>query len=248
MQRLTLLLLLTVSWSIVAAQAPLIDEELEVRRYAVEIVIFRYAEEISVGTELFVPDRPPAEEPIEVISDDDVRGDDRKIKAPQLRDLEMLLFTDDDFTMDGVVRRFEQLDVYETIYHVGWTQATYPPEETAAIDLRVLRVPPRGLDGSFSLYLGRFLHLVVDLALDERAGVNQPAAIDRPTSNYSDYRQRRDIDAYGDAGPVRYRIRENRIFKNGEIRYFDHPKFGVIAKITRVEEDETEELVGRTGQ
>jgi hypothetical protein len=55
---------------------------------------------------------------------------------------------------------------------------------------------------------------------------------------------------------VRYRIQENRIVKNGEIRYFDHPKFGVIAKVTRVEvaedsdEDErpeSQQLLGRTG-
>ena len=34
---------------------------------------------------------------------------------------------------------------------------------------------------------------------------------------------------------------ENRIVKNGELRYFDHPKFGVIAKITRVDEAEADE-------
>jgi hypothetical protein len=33
--------------------------------------------------------------------------------------------------------------------------------------------------------------------------------------------------------------------KNGDIRYFDHPKFGVIAKITRVEETE-EEIIDDT--
>ena len=42
-------------------------------------------------------------------------------------------------------------------------------------------------------------------------------------------------------GPVRYVINENRILKNGELRYYDHPKFGVLAKVTRIEEDEEEE-------
>ena len=40
--------------------------------------------------------------------------------------------------------------------------------------------------------------------------------------------------------------------KNGELRYFDHPKFGVLAKITRVEEPEAGELepqlIGQPGQ
>ena len=55
-------------------------------------------------------------------------------------------------------------------------------------------------------------------------------------------------------GPVRYRIQEDRIVRNNDIRYFDHPKFGVIAKVTRVEKEDEEtqvespELVGRVGQ
>jgi hypothetical protein len=52
--------------------------------------------------------------------------------------------------------------------------------------------------------------------------------------------------------PVRYRIFEDRIFKSGDLRYFDHPKFGVLAKITRVEEPGDEEpeaaLLGEPGQ
>ena len=41
---------------------------------------------------------------------------------------------------------------------------------------------------------------------------------------------------------MRYAIREDRIFKSGDLRYFDHPKFGVLAKITRVEEEPEEAL------
>ena len=55
---------------------------------------------------------------------------------------------------------------------------------------------------------------------------------------------------------MRFRIQEDRIVKNGETRYFDHPKFGVVAKVTRVEEEEpvddefakSRELLGRLRQ
>jgi hypothetical protein len=51
---------------------------------------------------------------------------------------------------------------------------------------------------------------------------------------------------------VRFRIAEDRIFKSGDLRYFDHPKFGVLAKISRVEEPEDDEaeagLAGELGQ
>lgn len=37
------------------------------------------------------------------------------------------------------------------------------------------------------------------------------------------------------AAPVYYRIREDRIVRNGELRYYDHPRFGAVAKITRID-------------
>ena len=39
------------------------------------------------------------------------------------------------------------------------------------------------------------------------------------------------------APAVFYRISEDRILRNGETRYYDHPKFGLLARVTRVEEE-----------
>jgi hypothetical protein len=36
---------------------------------------------------------------------------------------------------------------------------------------------------------------------------------------------------------VRYRITEDRIMRDGDIRYFDHPRFGMLARVTRVPDD-----------
>ena len=47
--------------------------------------------------------------------------------------------------------------------------------------------------------------------------------------------------------PVRYRIVEDRIMKTGDIRYFDHPRFGVIAKVTRPEEEPASAGTGNEG-
>jgi len=110
---------------------------------------------------------------------------------------------------------------------------------TEPIELASLAVPPDGLEGRLTLYLSRYLHLVVDLQLDaEDAG----SGLDDEVSNYGDYRTTNEltINEFGDVvtpGPVRYRIQENRILRNGELRYFDHPKFGVLAKVLRVDED-----------
>ena len=41
-----------------------------------------------------------------------------------------------------------------------------------------------------------------------------------------------------------YRISEDRILRSDEIRYFDHPKFGMLAKLTRVKESELPDAEG----
>ena len=66
-------------------------------------------------------------------------------------------------------------------------------------------------------------------------------AFDEPAFTFGDARLMYDDEYQPEEGPVRYRIQENRILKNGDIRYFDHPKFGVIAKVTRIERVEPEE-------
>jgi hypothetical protein len=139
--------------------------------------------------------------------------------------------------MTEILGRLERLDVYEPIMHFGWTQATWPEEQTEAIPLHRFAEVPEGLDGTLTLYLSRFLHLVVDLQLD----APQEEDVEyRPTPGYGDYAALQDYDAQGPL-PVRYRIQENRILRNGELRYYDHPKFGLLAKVTRVEEEEEED-------
>ncbi len=126
--------------------------------------------------------------------------------------------------------------------HFGWTQPTLPPEYTKPVSLHMFGRPPEGLDGRFELYLSRYLHLVVDLALaastegESVVAATAMSGFDDPRPGYAAGGSRL-------GAPVFYRIREDRIFKNGDIRYFDHPKFGVVAKVTRVE-DETEATAG----
>ena len=71
-----------------------------------------------------------------------------------------------DFQLGDIMDRMKRLDVYEPIMHFGWTQATWPDEQTEAIPLQRLAPPPAGLDGALTLYLSRYLHLVVDLQLE----------------------------------------------------------------------------------
>jgi len=239
------------------------DEEAEetvepVKRYTVELIIFAYGESVSAGTEIWRPDEPAVENTRETPTDnyfDDFGEQLTEIEAPAIArrymDLELVLFGKDDFTMNGIYDKLVELDAYEPLVRAGWTQPTYERAVTASIPLDTLANSPPWIDGELTLYLGRYLHLVVDLTMDEDRSSSQEAEETSPgVLSFGDSRLQNEygpIDAYGEllAPPIRYRIFEDRIMKNGDIRYFDHPKFGVIAKTTRFEEEE-EEIIDDT--
>jgi hypothetical protein len=231
--------------------------------YAVELIVFTYRAADSGGNEIFVPDKPKlvpdAEEELPAEVNQNVSGDvPQEIpsdlpdagsqgrtgtlseQVPERERIELHLLEPDAYTMDDIYRTLERLDAYQPIMRAGWTQTTPPKEVSPAVHLRALASPPPGLDGSVTLYRGRYLHLVVDLALDADSGHPSTTATDRLIA-YGDDRVRNDDGNPGmDAmlqQPVRYRIFEDRIMKVGDIRYFDHPRFGVIARVTRPEEN-----------
>ncbi len=236
-KRLLLLIGIFATGSVVAQDGDNKPVAEEVRRYTVEMIIFRYNENVSTGTEVFVPDAPPEADGDYAFGDDlETVRDPAPRPKPNIgnsRAYEIVALTDDQFTMLEAWGHLERLDVYDPIMHFGWTQPTLPDELTEPRPLSSFARPPVGLDGELKLYLGRYLHLVVDLALDAPA----TGSAGYGTANVDTNRQ-----------PTHYRIQEDRIFKSGDVRYFDHPKFGVLAKITRSGEgesgDDLEEFLG----
>ena len=236
-----------------------------IRRYTVELIIFSYGKGASAGTEIWVPDEAASELAPDPTGNDSFEPDLFAFPGPgevleeiaalaiarRYMDLELVLLDTDTFTMNGIYDKLVELDAYEPIMRAGWTQPTYEKDVTASIGLRTLGDPPPGLDGTLMLYLGRYLHLVVDLTMDRDPPLaSPPEATSASVLTFGDSRIQNEyelIDQYGELlpPPIRYRIFEDRIMKNGDIRYFDHPKFGVIAKITRVEEAE-EEIIDDT--
>jgi len=224
------------------------EEQLDIRRYTVEMIIFSYAQSVSTGSEIFPPDLPPDVEIVDDFPFDDL-GDMTSLESiPEIvlepevsedKQYELSMLTEEDFGLLEVYEHLERLDAYEPLMHFGWTQPTYPDEEVEARPLSSFATPPNGLEGELTMYLSRYLHLAIKLQLDE-------SFADEPVEDEPERTTIRSSfdDGYGYyddspiSYPVRYRIDEDRIFRNGELRYFDHPKFGVLAKITRVEEEE----------
>jgi hypothetical protein len=229
-------------------------------RFNVELIVFSYRATDSAGNEVFVPDEPvlvpdaeeelppdvaqntfgDVQEPVPEYSDTDITGDAEDERDPVSRRIELQLLDSENHTMSDIYRKLEQLDAYQPIMHAAWTQTTTPREAAPAIHLRALGEPPPGLDGSITLYRGRYLHLVVDLALDASERDSAVTATDRLIS-YSDGRAQ-EVNGSDRSEPfsqqVRYRILEDRIMKTGDVRYFDHPRFGVVARVTKPKEEQ----------
>lgn len=267
----------------------LLEGEVELRRYTVELILFTYDSSVSAGTEVFVPDAPPPdledetstfdpypvdeafdptaetieqrmqERGVNPAADDPedemipVYGDMVLLPGPgnlaeeELEEvlgadsIDLKVMTPDELTMTDVHEKLLLLDAYKPVMWAGWTQVVREDAQTPAIRLRRLGNVPLEFDGDLKLYLSRFLHLVVDVSLEA-----QPASrAARPVREFTESRFGRDYtsaDRRSDYGyrapPIHYLIAEDRIIKSGDLRYFDHPKFGVLAKLSRFEEPE----------
>lgn len=216
------------------------------RRYIVEMIIFEYAENVGQGSEIFVPE--PVEPDFDVtgiaMSDaaDTATDADSIDEAAVVVDLGIRTLTREELTMQDTLARLERLDAYRPLMHFGWSQATVAEDQSPELPLARFGTPPPGLDGDLKLYLNRFLHLVVDVSKLASDGITpmrpQQPVIGAPGGRSDRAAERSTFgrDIVVEYQPLRYRIAEDRIMKNGETRYFDHPKIGVIAKVTRVEE------------
>jgi hypothetical protein len=147
-----------------------------------------------------------------------------------------------DYVLNDAYRRLERLDAYRPLMHGAWIQPALEHDESLPMQLRRIGDPPLRLNGTVTLYLSRFLHLVVDVALEEKSPL-RPDALDERIPYYGDNRGNRrfGINPAFVTPSVFYRIQDDRIMRSGDLRYFDHPKFGVLAKVMRIEEPESDD-------
>ena len=243
----------------------------EIRYYSVEVIVFEYASNVSGGNEIFEP--VPAEETGEPVpdaeiplitdtapdasdeSDADAFGDledslEEEVTEldliPSLTDVGFRLLTEEELSMGEIHEKLDSLDAYQPVLWGGWVQSTLDREFSPFVRLRVLGMPPIHIDGTLKLYLKNYLHLVIDLTKEQQIASIQPAY--RFERSSRDDRGSNETDDYyvADHQTIIYQIQEDRLFQSGQLRYYDHPKFGVLARVNRVEvadpeDNETEE-------
>ena len=268
-----------IAWSqAVLESEPPEEEEEEIRRYTVEMIVFEYAASAVSGNEIFEPDELPEIEDLFAmppayygnpgtnvnadlpVAIDEAEIDDEnalELVLPEEPEEEQILeelpshilhtqlkvLNPEEHAMQDIYEKLVALDAYKPIMRAAWTQATYEKDQTLPIRLRRVGNAPLRLDGNLTLYLSRYLHLVVDLTIESEQA--QSGGRDNDGVRYYDDRRSSRNYGYGyeqETTTIKYNISEDRIFRNGELRYYDHPRFGVLARITRYEEEEIEAL------
>jgi len=96
---------------------------------------------------------------------------------------------------------------YRILMTRHWFQAT---DTRSAVSPTLLTSTQNELIGTLRFYLSKYPHV-------ELSAMFQPSP-----------------STIGDAAPVDYVIREQRRVRNGELSYFDHPRFGIIVRVTPI--------------
>jgi hypothetical protein len=263
-----------IAWSQAVLETEPPEEEEEIRRYTVEMIVFEYAASAVSGNEVFEPDELPEIEDLFAmppayygdpgtnvnadlpVAIDEAEIDDEnalELLLPEEPEEEQILeefpshilhtqlkvLDPEEHAMQDIYEKLIELDAYNPIMRAAWIQATFEKDQTLPIRLRRVGNAPLRLDGNLTLYLSRYLHLVVDLTIE----AEQAQSGERDNDGVRYYGDRRSSRNYGygyeqETPTIKYNISEDRIFRNGELRYYDHPRFGVLARITRYEAEE----------
>ena len=244
-------------------------EEETVPRYAIELIVFEHIGEAADTSEIFKPDIPEVSVSEEHFVEEIIPEEGRRITTPEkntahvmqdavavippylLRQLKQIptfeqagfiWLETESFQLTNIFTRLRNLPTYRPILHTAWIQPVLEKENTKPLKLRRIGDPPLRLNGTLSVYLSRFLHLTLDLTLKHQNRQRLAGRQHQLSVNGDDQpRAEVEFDMQFVESPIYYRIQEDRIFSNNELRYFDHPKFGVLAQISLIEENITDE-------
>lgn len=121
--------------------------------------------------------------------------------------------------LHGVYKRLRRLSSYTPIAHGGWLQPLKEKEKLNPVQI-THQADTIQLEGTLTFHRRRFLHLDVDLQLSEMI----------PLARNDNYLSNNDIQP-----ATVYRLKETRRIKTNNTYYFDHPRFGVLAIVKKVD-------------
>jgi len=153
----------------------------------------------------------------------DLEGDEEPKPGRELQIVE----DEEQWQLAEVTERISNSRDFQLLTYQVWQQDGVLFDETETFVLPVIDNDAGLLEGTATLSLSRFLHLLVEIDWLPR----------EKNEGFPLYRGLAGLIAK----PTPYSIKESRlVLRSGDIHYFDHPHFGVVALIKRVEELEPE--------
>ena len=179
--------------------------------YGVEIIVFRNADQSRTTPEIARPARPD----IAAMLEEDLPTLGVSSSAAEQALQEITVLNSSQLALAGVRQRLDSLGAYQVLAHRAWLQSAPDVSVDSAVSLAQLGIDPVVLTGDIRLYQRRYLHLSVDIALGGSSAMQARAAEKREDA-----------------------ISASRRVRLEDLIYFDHPQFGVIARVSRPESPE----------
>ena len=203
----------------------------------IEIIIFEYLDHNSSGNEVF--NKIEENYQLEKEIPNNQNQEDTSIEVglltskfkevsislvPTARQIALKISQRKSLNMSAVYNRLNRLRVYEPVIWGGWEQRLTNEQNAFPVNLRSIKNTLGKFDGNIKFYesSGGRLRLSVDIEMYEKIEIS---------ANESDselYEQQINT----------YKISNDKEMRYNELRYFDHPKFGLIAKIQKQEPSE----------
>ncbi|GEM_PF-2710620 len=240
-----------------AAKEPEPEEDL--RWYQVEVILFTQNDGASLSEENWSHENG-VEFPQEV---QELYLGETSLKELPVEPIPFSTILENEASLNGIFRKFSRSAQTEPAIHLSWIQPTkkespldnvhiypgagatpyikeLPSESTLPIpetenQESTVYEPGLGFDGLISLKRGHYLHLNIDMGFQERTVSSSSEAIFNDDAFYSEAVE---VPSYSS-----YRMKQKRRIRSGEIHYFDHPRFGLIAQVTPIELPEPEVII-----
>lgn len=129
----------------------------------------------------------------------------------------------DELMLGDTRRRLERLGAYRVLAHAGWEQDALPEQQARALDLADLGIA--NPSGTLTLFLSRYLHLIVDLGFQTDVLEQSPGAA--RAAGLTEIR----------TAPTYVLDTRRRVPRTGELHYIDHPLFGMLFIVTDAPEE-----------
>ena len=212
--------------------------DLLVADHEIEIILFEYLDESSVGSELFTSktqDEKITEatdsnyfvtEDISEQSTSSITNNLEINEIPIEKEILLKLKKNNTLKLRSIYNRLERLSVYNPIIWAGWEQILLNKDKTPDIKIRRIKNTLGNFSGIFQLYRsqGGKIRLAININMNKKNDLTD-------TEDYNSTPSNKSLKS-----SVIYSIYDDKEIRYDEIRYFDHPKFGLLVKVNKKDE------------